>query len=65
MYVWYGTNSYNFVKLENPPSYAPTRCTQCGAVIRLAEDAYTMTGKRYYCARCAPVPGSSRWPQSE
>lgn len=55
MYVWYGTNEYNFVKLENPPSYEPTLCTECGAVIRLAEDAYTMKGKGYYCARCSPV----------
>ncbi|MGH2362116.1 MAG: hypothetical protein ACRDGM_16440 [bacterium] len=55
MYVYYGTNEYNFVKLENPPSYEPTRCKQCGKVIRLAEDAYTMKGKGYYCARCSPV----------
>ena len=55
MYVDYGTNEYNFVKLENPPSYEPTRCTECGTVIRLAEDAYTMKGKGYYCAHCSPV----------
>jgi len=24
MYVWYGTNDYNFVVLENPPHYEPT-----------------------------------------
>ena len=56
MYVYYGTNDYNFVKLENPPSYEPTRCKKCGAVIRLAEHAYTMKGAGYYCERCSPVP---------
>ncbi len=55
MYVYYGTNEYNFVKLENPPSYSPTRCRKCRAVIRLAEDAYTMKGTGYYCERCSPM----------
>ena len=56
MYVYYGTNEYNFVKLENPPSYEPTLCAKCGAVIRLAEDAYSIKGKNYYCERCSPMP---------
>ncbi len=56
MYVYYGTNEYNFVKLENPPSYEPTLCATCGAVIRLAEDAYSLKGKSYYCERCSPMP---------
>ena len=55
MYVYYGTNEFNFVTLENPPRYEPTLCKQCGAVIRLSEDAYTMKGKGYYCERCSPV----------
>jgi hypothetical protein len=57
MYVYYGTNEYNFVKLENPPSYEPTLCTKCGRIIRLAEDAYSIKGKGYYCARCSPILG--------
>src|SRR3990172_1895602 len=24
IYVWYGTNEYNFEKLKNPPSFEPT-----------------------------------------
>ncbi len=56
MYVYYGTNEYNFVKLENPPSYEPTRCKQCRTVIRLGEDGYTKHGKAYYCESCSPVP---------
>jgi hypothetical protein len=55
MYVYYGTNEYNFVKLQHPPSYEPTLCTKCGAVIRLATDAYTIKGKGYYCERCSPL----------
>lgn len=53
MYVWYGTNEYNFEKLENPPEYEPTHCTRCGAVIRLSEDGYVYDKDGYVCARCA------------
>ena len=52
MYVWYGTNEYNFVKLENPPQYEPTRCTKCGQVIKLAEESHTLKGGSYFCERC-------------
>jgi hypothetical protein len=55
MYVYYATNEYNFVKLENPPSYSPTRCTKCRTVIRLADDAYTLKGTCYWCERCSPM----------
>jgi hypothetical protein len=52
MYVWYGTNEYNFVKLENPPQYEPTRCTKCGQVIKLAEEAFSTLGSSYFCEHC-------------
>jgi hypothetical protein len=52
MYVWYGTNEYNFVKLENPPPYKPTKCAKCKRVIRLGEGGYSMKGGKYYCDRC-------------
>jgi hypothetical protein len=52
MSVWYGTNEYNFVKLENPPTYKPTKCAKCKRVIKLAEDGYSMKGGKYYCDRC-------------
>jgi late competence protein required for DNA uptake (superfamily II DNA/RNA helicase) len=52
MYVWYGTNEYNFVKLQNPPEFEPTRCAKCNAVIKLSEDAYSIKGGKYYCERC-------------
>jgi len=52
LYVWYGTNEYNFEKLEGPPSYEPTKCFRCGSVIRLGEEEYAVLGKRYTCAKC-------------
>jgi len=52
MYVWYGTNEYNFDKLPNPPSYEPTHCSQCGRVIVLSQEAYTTKGGEYWCEDC-------------
>jgi len=52
MYVWYGTNEYNFEKLANPPAYEPTRCTDCGNVISLGEDGYAQLGYKFWCADC-------------
>ena len=60
MYVWYGTNEYNFVKLENPPKYEPTHCAKCKKVIRLAQDGYSVKGKQYLCERCSNIEFSKR-----
>ena len=51
MYVWYGTNEYNFEKLENPPEYEPTKC-QCGKVIALGRDGYSHGPDGYLCEKC-------------
>ena len=53
MYVWYGTNEYNFEKLPNPPEFEPTHCSKCNRVIKLGEDGYSVRGKEYLCARCS------------
>jgi hypothetical protein len=53
MYVWHGTNEYNFEKLANPPSYPPTRCAKCRKVIHLGEDGYSVKGKEYLCEDCS------------
>ena len=37
MYVYYGTNEYNFEVLEDPPEYEPTRCAKCNEIIVLSE----------------------------
>jgi hypothetical protein len=59
MYVWYGTNEYNFEKLESPPTYEPTKCSSCGRVIRLGTDGYSISaGKNYRCMDCSDFPGA-------
>ena len=52
MYVWYGTNDYNFEKLQNPPSYEPTLCSKCRKVIKLGEGGYSTLGDKYFCEAC-------------
>lgn len=67
IYVYYGTNEYNFQKLENPPAYEPTRCSRCGVVIVLSAGGYSMTGDGYRCEDCTAAElwgrsGASRRP---
>lgn len=52
MYVWYGTNGYNFEVLENPPSYKPTYCAKCGNVIVLSDGGYSTLCEVYRCENC-------------
>ena len=52
MYVHYGTNEYNFEKLDNPPEYEPTRCSECGTVIVLGDGGYSTRGDQYWCEKC-------------
>jgi hypothetical protein len=52
MYVYYGTNEYNFEKLPNPPAFEPTHCASCGKVIKLGEDGYSVLGSKYTCMDC-------------
>jgi hypothetical protein len=55
MYVWYGTNDYNFEKLQNPPDYEPTKCSRCGEVIVLSEGGYSHKGDEYWCEECTDL----------
>ena len=52
MYVWHGTNEYNFEKLEDPPKYEPTLCSKCGTVINLGEGGYSLFRGKYSCMKC-------------
>ena len=63
MYVYYGTNEYNFEKLANPPAYEPTRCKQCGTVIHLGEGGYSIKGGDYFCGSCTEWDLPSRSPK--
>jgi hypothetical protein len=53
MYVYFGTNEYNFETLENPPDYEPTHCVNCGRVIALGTDGYSMDADGYWCWQCS------------
>lgn len=52
MYVYFGTNEYNFEKLEIIPEYQPTKCHKCGAVIILSEEGYSYSQGGYFCEKC-------------
>jgi hypothetical protein len=52
MYVYFGTNEYNFEKLANPPAYEPTHCSKCGKVIILSEGGYSTKGGEHTCFDC-------------
>lgn len=55
MYVWYGTNEYNFVRLQNPPEYEPTQCSECRRRIALGNDGYSLLPSgEYLCSSCGP-----------
>ncbi len=53
LYVYFGTNEYNFEKLPNPPEYEPTRCTKCQRVIRLGREGYSYNQEGYLCESCS------------
>ena len=61
MYVYYGTNEYNFEKVSNPPAFEPTHCHQCGRIISLGEDGYSMAGGDYFCERCSAERMGGGW----
>jgi hypothetical protein len=56
MYVYYGTNEYNFEVLDKIPQYEPTRCVKCRRVIKLGTDGYVMKSDGYYCMNCTDIP---------
>lgn len=63
MYVWFGTNEYNFEKLDNPPSFRPTFCAGCHRRISLVNDGYVMSGGKYWCEPCGFRPAARRSPK--
>jgi hypothetical protein len=52
MYVWYGTNEYNFEKLPDHPSFMPTKCSKCNKIIKLGIEGYSISGQKYFCENC-------------
>jgi hypothetical protein len=59
MYVWYGTNEYNFEKLKNPPPSEPPHCDRCGTVIKLGTDGYSIGPCGRLSERCTHL--DDRW----
>lgn len=59
MYVWYGTNEYNFEKFPNPPAFKPTLCAKCGKRIILADGGYSSLCGVYRCDNC-PITEKER-----
>ena len=53
MYVYYATNEYNFVKLQNPPEFEPTYCTSCNTLLILGEGGFTQSNEGYFCEKCS------------
>jgi len=53
MTIYYGTNEYNFEKLENPPEHEPTKCSKCGSIIVLSHGGYSTRGDEYWCWKCS------------
>ncbi len=56
MAAYFGTNEYNFEKMQNPPQYKPTHCSTCSAIIKISEGGYTGSGNKYWCSKCKPIP---------
>jgi hypothetical protein len=53
LYVYYGTNEFNFEKLKNPPAYKPTRCHTCSKIIKLGAEGCVITHEGYICESCS------------
>lgn len=62
LYVWFGTNEYNFEKLADPPPFQPTYCASCHRRIRLGTDGYVIAAGTYLCESCGvgDLPGRPR-----
>lgn len=56
MVTYFGTNEYNFKKMENPPEHKPTHCSRCSCIIKLGEGGYTLSNDKYFCDKCQPLP---------
>lgn len=52
-YVDLATNEHNFEKLNNPPSFTPTKCAVCKKIISRAKEGYSIRPDgSFVCERC-------------
>lgn len=61
IFVYYGTNEYNFESLPNPPAFEPTKCVDCGKIISLGTDGHSVRGDEYWCELCASKRMREGW----
>ncbi len=59
MYVWYGTNEYNFEKLPKQTAFKPTYCSKCGERIILPDGGFSVFCGIYRCDDC-PITEKER-----
>ena len=57
LFVWYGTNEYNFEKLPNPPVFEPIHCDGCGPVVSLVMGGYSEGPEGLLCSVCSERNG--------
>ncbi len=56
MFVWYGTNEYNFELLERIPAFQATHCAGCGKRLVLPNGGYSFAAGEYWCEACSTSP---------
>ena len=55
MVHYYGTNSYNFIPMPNPPSFEPSLCIgPYKQRIDLGNDGHTVVKDGHVCLACYP-----------
>lgn len=52
LYVWYGTNEFNFEKLQKIPDFKPKYCKNCYRIIKLGKEPYSVSKNDYVCFHC-------------
>jgi len=53
IYDWYGSNEYNFEKLDELLPFTPIRCGKCGSMIIQSQGGYaSLPDGTYRCDRC-------------
>jgi hypothetical protein len=56
MFIYLGTNEYNFEILEDLPAYEPARCSVCSKIIRQGRESYSIDpDEKYTCLNCAEI----------
>ena len=55
IYDWYGSNEYNFDKLDELLPFVPIRCGKCQGMIFQSQEGYAaLPDGTYRCDRCSP-----------